>query len=50
MKEGWYERGKEALAAGGKRVFQAKTVLLDSKLGYHREPEETADELALEQD
>lgn len=50
MKEGWYERGKEALAAGGKRVFQAKTVLLDSKLGYHPEPEETADELAFEQD
>ncbi len=48
MKEGWYDRGKEALVAGGKRIFQAKTVLLDSKLGYHPEPEETVVELTLE--
>ena len=48
MKMGWYERGKEALVADGKRLFQAKTVLLDSKLGYHYEPEETLFEITQE--
>jgi GH3 auxin-responsive promoter len=28
MKRGWYDRGKERLAAEGKRLFQAKTILL----------------------
>ncbi len=41
MKNGWYDRGKQAMAAEGKRLFQAKTVLLDAKSGYHPEPEET---------
>ena len=34
MKNGWYERGKQALVAEGKRLFQAKTVLLDSAEGH----------------
>jgi hypothetical protein len=34
MKKGWYERGKQRLVAEGKRLFQAKTVLLDAKAGY----------------
>lgn len=41
MKSGWYERGKQKLAAEGMRLFQAKTILLDAKEGYHPEPEET---------
>jgi len=41
MKPGWYERGKQALVASGKRLFQAKTVLLDAKTNYNPEPEET---------
>ncbi|MGI9537295.1 MAG: GH3 auxin-responsive promoter family protein, partial [Desulfocapsaceae bacterium] len=45
MKQGWYDRGKEALVADGKRLFQAKTVLLDSKMGYQCEPEETLFEI-----
>ena len=48
MKQGWYERGKEALVAEGKRLFQAKTVLLDSKMGYRFEPEETLLEITPE--
>ena len=48
MKKGWYDRGKQALVADGKRAFQAKTVLLDSKLGYHSEPHETLIELTME--
>jgi len=39
MKAGWYERQKRALAASGKRLFQAKTVLLDAKEGYKEDPE-----------
>jgi hypothetical protein len=41
MKSGWYERGKQELVADGKRLFQAKTVLLDAKATYQEEPEET---------
>ena len=39
MKAGWYERQKRALVASGKRLFQAKTVLLDAKEGYKEDPE-----------
>lgn len=45
MKPGWYERGKQKLVAEGKRLFQAKTILLDNKATYHEEPEETALEI-----
>ena len=47
MKPGWYERGKEKLVSEGKRLFQAKTVLLDAKHGYHPEPEDLEDEIFL---
>lgn len=40
MRAGWYERGKQQLVAAGKRLFQAKTVLLDAKQGYRPEPDE----------
>ena len=39
MKAGWYEREKKALVASGKRLFQAKTILLDSKDGFKDDPE-----------
>ena len=29
MRRGWYERQKKALVADGKRLFQAKTILLE---------------------
>jgi hypothetical protein len=48
MRSGWYERGKQQLVAEGKRLFQAKTVLLDSKLGYRPEPAEVEFERVLE--
>ena len=41
MKSGWYDRGKQELVADGKRLFQAKTILLDAKATYQEEPEET---------
>lgn len=47
MKPGWYERGKLKLVAEGKRVFQAKTILLDNKATYFPEPGETALEVSL---
>jgi hypothetical protein len=47
MKSGWYERGKQKLVADGKRLFQAKTILLDAKATYHPEPEETQLEVSL---
>ena len=47
MKSGWYERGKQQLVAEGKRLFQAKTVLLDAKLGYRPEPDELEAEVDL---
>ena len=47
MKSGWYERGKQALVADGKRLFQAKTVLLDAKAGYRPEPDELEAEVVL---
>ena len=37
MKLGWYEGQKKELAAEGKRVFQAKTVLLDAKQPFKEE-------------
>ena len=40
MKTGWYERGKQQLVAEGKRLFQAKTIILDAKALYRPEPEE----------
>ncbi|MCP5532803.1 MAG: GH3 auxin-responsive promoter family protein [Akkermansiaceae bacterium] len=46
MKPGWYDRGKQKLVAEGRRLFQAKTILLDSKATYHPEPDETAMEVA----
>ncbi len=48
MKEGWYERGKQGLVAEGKRLFQAKTIVLDAKQIYRPEPEETAAEAELD--
>ena len=47
MKPGWYERGKQKLVADGKRLFQAKTILLDAKATYRPEPEETELEIKL---
>jgi GH3 auxin-responsive promoter len=47
MKPGWYERGKQALVADGKRLFQAKTILLDAKAVYRPEPGETEVEVSL---
>ena len=47
MKSGWYERGKQKLVAEGKRLFQAKTILLDAKLGYRPEPDDTEAEVEL---
>lgn len=47
MKSGWYERGKQRLVAEGKRLFQAKTVLLDAKTGYRPEPDELEAEVVL---
>jgi len=44
MREGWYERGKQKLVAEGKRLFQAKTILLDAKQGYRPEPDEVEGE------
>jgi hypothetical protein len=46
MKPGWYERGKQQLVANGKRLFQSKTILLDSKAGYQPEPGETEFEIS----
>jgi len=48
MKPGWYDRSKQALVAEGKRLFQAKTVLLDSKKGYVPEPEELETTVTME--
>jgi hypothetical protein len=48
MRNGWYERGKQELVAQGKRLFQAKTVLLDAKLGYRPEPDEVEAEHRLD--
>lgn len=48
MRTGWYQRKKEQLVAEGKRLFQAKTVLLDAKLGYTPEPEELVAEVQLD--
>ena len=48
MKSGWYERQKQKLVEEGKRLFQAKTILLDSKLGYTPEPEELEADVRLE--
>ncbi len=48
MRTGWYQRKKERLVAEGKRLFQAKTVLLDSKLGYTPEPDELVAEVQLD--
>jgi hypothetical protein len=47
MKTGWYERGKQKLVADGKRLFQAKTILLDAKATYLPEPDETQLEVGL---
>ena len=48
MKQGWYERQKKALVASGKRLFQAKTVLLDAKAGYSPDPENLEAEVTLQ--
>ena len=48
MKPGWYERGKQKLVAEGKRLFQAKTILLDNKAICRPEPGETALEITIE--
>ncbi|MCU0778029.1 MAG: GH3 auxin-responsive promoter family protein, partial [Akkermansiaceae bacterium] len=48
MKPGWYDRGKQKLVAAGKRLFQAKTILLDAKATYQPEPDDTAMEVNLD--
>jgi GH3 auxin-responsive promoter len=48
MRTGWYQRQKQQLVAEGKRLFQAKTILLDAKLGYTPEPEELKAEVHLD--
>jgi len=48
MRRGWYERGKQKLVAEGKRLFQAKTILLDAKQGYRPEPDDLEAEVRLE--
>lgn len=48
MRSGWYQRKKQQLVAEGKRLFQAKTILLDAKLGYIPEPEEQEAEVHLD--
>lgn len=48
MKPGWYDRLKQALIAEGKRLFQAKTVLLDAKQPYRPEPDEVLQEVTLD--
>jgi hypothetical protein len=42
MQPGWYDRGKQKLVASGKRLFQAKTIILDAKATYQPEPDETS--------
>ena len=49
MRGGWYERAKQRLVAEGKRLFQAKTVLLDAKAGYRPEPDELEAEVWLQE-
>jgi GH3 auxin-responsive promoter len=46
MHPGWYERAKQKLVAAGKRLFQAKTIILDAKASYQPEPDETAMEIS----
>jgi hypothetical protein len=48
MKEGWYDRQKQALVADGKRLFQAKTVLLDAKEGHTEDPDNLEAAVTLE--
>ena len=48
MKTGWYDRKKEELIAGGKRIFQAKTVLLDSKEQFKEDSENLEAKVELE--
>lgn len=48
MRTGWYQRQKQQLVADGKRLFQAKTILLDAKLGYTPEPDELEAEVHLD--
>ncbi|MEZ4483270.1 MAG: GH3 auxin-responsive promoter family protein [Syntrophotaleaceae bacterium] len=48
MRTGWYQRQKQQLVADGKRLFQAKTILLDAKRGYTPEPEELEAEVHLD--
>jgi GH3 auxin-responsive promoter len=45
MKSGWYDRGKQKLVAAGKRLFQAKTIILDAKASYQAELDETTFEI-----
>ena len=39
MKAGWYERHRKALVARGKRLFQAKTIVLDGREKFQEDPE-----------
>ncbi len=48
MKAGWYDRKKEELIADGKRIFQAKTVLLDSKEKFKEDSENLEARIQLE--
>lgn len=47
MKPGWYEHGKQMLVSEGKRLFQAKTVILDAKAAFQAEPEDTVLEIEM---
>ena len=38
MKAGWYERHRKALVARGKRLFQAKTIVLDGREKFQEDP------------
>ena len=40
MKQGWYDRQKQARIQAGGRLFQAKTILLDSREQHLPEPDE----------
>jgi hypothetical protein len=40
MRHGWHERGKERLVSQGRRLFQAQSIILDGRSGFHPEPEE----------
>jgi len=50
MRNGWYERQRRRVAAEGRRLFQAKTVLLDAEASFEEEPDEVEETLELRGD